>query len=286
LPLTYGYNTNHQVTSMKTLVKSSVTATYVYNALGQRIMQSGGGTIQITTLYWYDEAGHLLGEYDGSAGALIQETVWLGDIPVATLRPHTGGGVDIYYVHTDQLNTPRLVTRPSDNKQMWTWFSDPFGTTAPNSNPAGGGTFIYNLRFAGQLYDSQAGLRQNWHRDYDAAVGRYIESDLIGLHGGINTYAFVLSNPLMYRDPLGLAPPTDLLTLIGEIGEISHEAAIATLEYGSAGMGAFLVGHGVGTAVNYACNDCFGGLGGWVYETTHPEPPPPTSNQTPSSCGE
>ncbi|HVO47782.1 MAG TPA: hypothetical protein VMT29_15780 [Steroidobacteraceae bacterium] len=37
-------------------------------------------------------AGHLLGEYDG-----IQETVWLGDIPVVTLRPHSGGGVDIHY---------------------------------------------------------------------------------------------------------------------------------------------------------------------------------------------
>jgi hypothetical protein len=34
----------------------------------------------------YDEGGHLLGEYDGS-GALIQETIWLGDTPVATLRP-------------------------------------------------------------------------------------------------------------------------------------------------------------------------------------------------------
>jgi len=36
-------------------------------------------------LYAYDEAGHLLGEYDGTGG-LIKETVWLGDIPVATVR--------------------------------------------------------------------------------------------------------------------------------------------------------------------------------------------------------
>jgi len=32
-----------------------------------------------------DESGHLIGEYDGS-GNLIEETIWLGDIPVATLR--------------------------------------------------------------------------------------------------------------------------------------------------------------------------------------------------------
>ena len=59
----------------------------------------------------------MLGEYDGT-GAVIEETVWLGDIPVATLRPHAGGSVDIFYVHTDQLNTPRAVSRPSDNTLM------------------------------------------------------------------------------------------------------------------------------------------------------------------------
>ena len=57
-----------------------------------------------TVLYAYDEAGHLLGEY-GAAGTLIQATVWLGDTPVATLRP-IGSTVSIYYIHTDQLNTP------------------------------------------------------------------------------------------------------------------------------------------------------------------------------------
>jgi hypothetical protein len=100
---------------------------------GNRIQTSGGpaGTV----LYWYDEAGHVLGEYDAS-GNLIEETVWLGDIPVATLR-RNGGSVSIYYVHSDQLNTPRQVTRPSDNAQMWSWFSDPFGTDAANENPLG-----------------------------------------------------------------------------------------------------------------------------------------------------
>jgi RHS repeat-associated protein len=85
--------------------------------------------------------------------------------------------VDIFYVHTDQLNTPRAVTRPSDNMLMWSWYSDPFGTDAANENPSGAGTFKYNLRFPGQVFDGQAGLHANGYRDcYDPAIGRYCQS--------------------------------------------------------------------------------------------------------------
>jgi len=157
----------------------------------------------------YDElaSGLLVGEYDGT-GALIEETVWLGDIPVATLRPN-GATVSIYYVHSDQLNTPRQITRPSDNTAMWTWNSASFGTDAANPNPAGAGTFAYNLRFPGQAFDGHVGLHQNGFRDYDPAAGRYSESDPVGLRGGsYSTYAYVSGNPMRNIDPLGLFNPT------------------------------------------------------------------------------
>ena len=141
-----------------------------------------------------DQAGHLLGEYDGS-GNLIQETVWLGDIPVATLRP-SGSSIAIYYVVTDQLGTPREVVRPSDNAVMWTWFSGPFGVEAPNENPQGIGTFVYDLRFLGQIAGTWGSTYQNNQRDFDPATGRYIESDPAGLRAGVNTYAYVLNSPL------------------------------------------------------------------------------------------
>jgi RHS repeat-associated protein len=164
------------------------------------IKSSGTGG---TSLYVYDEAGHLVGEYD-SSGNLVEETVWLGNTPVATLKPN-GSAIAIYYVHTDHLNTPRQITRPADNAQLWTWFSDPFGTDAANANPAGTGTFSYNLRLPGQIFRGTAGLHQNTLRDYDPATGRYAESDPLGVRGGLNPYVYTGSSPLLRLDPFGLS---------------------------------------------------------------------------------
>lgn len=194
---TLTFNNRGRMSSMKV---GTATTNYVYNALGYRVKKTGS----IVRLLAYDEQGHLIGEYDG-AGALIQETVWLDDVPLATLRPKTGGGVDIFYVHTDHLNTPRKITRPSDNAVMWQWEVDAFGQALPNENPSGLGTFAYNPRFAGQYYDVESGLHYNHHRDYDPATGRYVESDPIGLKGGLNTYSYVGGAPQLRVDPSGLA---------------------------------------------------------------------------------
>lgn len=61
-------------------------------------------TSSVSTYFVYDDSGHLVGEYDNS-GSLIRETVWFGDVPVATLKPNGSGGVNVFYIHADQLNT-------------------------------------------------------------------------------------------------------------------------------------------------------------------------------------
>jgi uncharacterized protein RhaS with RHS repeats len=44
----------------------------------------------------------------------------------------------------------------------------------------------------------------NYFRDYDPQVGRYVESDPIGLKGGPNTYAYGFDDPVNSADPTGL----------------------------------------------------------------------------------
>jgi RHS repeat-associated protein len=47
-------------------------------------------------------------------------------------------------------------------------------------------------------------LYYNYFRDYDPQMGRYIESDPIGLKAGVNPYGYATANPISQSDPLGL----------------------------------------------------------------------------------
>ncbi len=190
--LGYTYDASGRLVAAKT---GAYTTLYTNDGLGQRVTRSGYGASGIAgdlERFVYDEAGQLLGEYDG-AGKAIEETVWLGDLPVAVLIP----GKLPYYIAPDQLGAPHQIASAA-RSTVWRWDHDPFGNGAP------AGSLAYNLRFPGQYYDKETGLDHNGYRDYDPSTGRYIESDPIGLAGGLNTYAYVGGNPTGGIDPAGL----------------------------------------------------------------------------------
>lgn len=107
----------------------------------------------------------------------------------------------MYYVHTDHLGTPVVIT-DSTQKNVWQGNKQPFGKTDVSVN-----LIEFNVRFPGQYYDAESGLHYNYFRDYDPATGRYVQSDPIGLGGGLNTYGYAYQNPAIYTDPTGELVP-------------------------------------------------------------------------------
>ena len=114
--------------------------------------------------------------------------------------------LSVYYIYPDHLGTPRQITNTSDDV-VWQWDNvDPYGNNIPNQNPDGQGAFTFNPRFPGQYFDQETNLNYNINRDYDPSIGRYIQSDPIGLYGGsASTYTYVGGGPLSHTDPSGLS---------------------------------------------------------------------------------
>lgn len=209
---TYTYSARGRMSAQ---TNASGTFSYLYNGLGQRVYKSGPSAVIATGVayYAYDPQGRLLGEYDAN-GKAVYETVYLGDMPVAVLTQPALNQTTVSYAYSDHLNTARVLVRPIDQAIVWSWGStEPFGQSQANPNPSGLGAFIYNPRFPGQVADPESGWFYNWHRDYNPALGRYVQSDPFGLNGGIGTYSYVEGSPLALIDSLGLEPfPGSIMT--------------------------------------------------------------------------
>jgi RHS repeat-associated protein len=114
------------------------------------------------------------------------------------------GAAQVYYIVPDHLNTPRLIA-DSTGTTVWKWDQgEPFGNDVPNNNLSGAGAFDFPLRFPGQYFDRETNIAYNYFRDYDPGIGRFMESDPIGLSAGLGTYTYVGNSPIVRFDLLGL----------------------------------------------------------------------------------
>lgn len=137
----------------------------------------------------------------GATGSPSAEYFYLNGQPLALYTKGTGllAASQLYYYHDDHLGTPQVMTDGA-GAIAWKGYYDPFGrVTLALVNKV-----VNNLRLPGQYNDSETGFYQNGFRDYDPSAGRYIESDRIGLGGGINTYAYVGGSPISRTDFSGL----------------------------------------------------------------------------------
>jgi len=189
-PATFAYNAANRLSSVS---GTALAATFVYDALGQRFSKANPGSNP--TIFTYAQDGSLIEENNNG---VVTDYVYANGVPIATLAPTTGV---LSFLHADRLGTPQLAT-DSAQASVWSTNYQPFGTTGTIN-----GSITQNVRLPGQYADAETGFNHNGFRDYMPNLGRYLESDLIGLAAGLNTYGYVRGNPLRSVDPYGLGPP-------------------------------------------------------------------------------
>ena len=182
-----------------------------YNGKGERVNKFGVGTAR-PSHYVYNESGAvaiLKGAGLDRANSGVQNIIYIDQLPVGVLD----NGL-LLPIETDHLGTPRVVS--DGNQAIWRWDlitgnastggSNAFGDRPANQDPDGNGkSYRFDLRFPGQIHDPETQLNYNYFRDYEPGTGRYVESDPIGLNGGVSTYGYVSQKPLTKTDFLGLA---------------------------------------------------------------------------------
>ena len=145
---------------------------------------------------------------------LIQRSITMAFGFLALFASCIVSGEELYFVHTDHLGTPQVVTDASQ-ATVWEGRQTPFGETEVITNQ-----IEMNVRFPGQYYDQESGLSYNYFRDYDPSLGRYVQSDPIGLDGGVNTYGYTLQNPILNIDPTGEMSIAGGLAGAGMLGSV------------------------------------------------------------------
>ena len=202
--LIYGANNR-----LQTVADEGFSTEYIYNAKGQRVIKrvNRNGAV-VETHFHYNHANQLVAE-TAANGLPVREYLYTGTMRVAMVGYQNSTEGELYYVHNDHLGTPRVMTDAAANI-VWAAYSTPFGETDIQT----GGGINNPLRFPGQYADVETGYSYNYFRDYDPSLGRYIQSDPIGLAGGVNTFGYVFGNPVIRIDPYGLVDYVDL-TLAG-----------------------------------------------------------------------
>jgi RHS repeat-associated protein len=235
----------------------SGSASYQHNARGERVGKTSligtasmiGEEVppnclaiegQSVQTFLYDESGRLIRDSSDPCAArpTNYEFVWLDDQPLAVIDadPNLPSPQLVGHITSDHLHTPRAISNAAGTV-TWTWAPVSGNSTSGGSNVFGDGpaqasgapfnTRAFNLRLPGQYLDAESGLHYNYFRDYEPGTGRYVQSDPIGLEGGISTYGYALQNPGRFVDPTGEAAAAVALCFIPGIGQVSCAAAAA-----------------------------------------------------------
>jgi RHS repeat-associated protein len=186
---TYEYSSQGRLLKV---VTPTNTIEYRHNALGNRVAKLVDG--DVVEKYLWENKTRLLAVYDGSGNLKQRYEYAIGNTPASYIE-----GSNRYYILTDQLGSPRMVT-DEDGTLLREIEYDSFGNIVADSAPE----IELPFGFAGGLYDTDTGLIRFGYRDYDPETGRWTARDPIGFDGGdTNLYGYVLGDPVNFIDPEG-----------------------------------------------------------------------------------
>lgn len=205
----YGYNAHQNMTGASHFNGTTTESIgYGYNAFNERVSKSAPSHGHYR--YVYGPGSRLMSEHRDD-NDMWTNYLWFGAELVGFTR-----GSQVLWVHSDQLDRPELVTN-SSKAVVWRAKNNAFDRQVTLDSIGG-----LAIGFPGQYYDQETGLWYNVHRYYDARIGKYTQSDPIGLNAGVNTYSYVGGNPISLVDPLGLFD-------LPRGGEGIHQCAVAFL---------------------------------------------------------
>jgi RHS repeat-associated protein len=178
---------------------TSASASYLHDPFARRMKKSVNGTA--TWFVW--DGDQLLAQFDGS-GDRDRRYAYTGGFAPAEQAVVAGSGEDVQAVHADHLDTPRGLSGGSADA-VWRAAYRAFGSTTPDEDPDGDlANVAFAVRFPGQLADPESSLHYNVYRRYDSRLGRYLEADPLGQHGGTNVFHYGSNNSVNRFDHLGL----------------------------------------------------------------------------------
>ena len=144
--------------------------------------------------YTYDD--QVIAEYEG--GSLKRKFIYGPGIDEPVMMINVDGETETkYYYHFDGLGSVAAVSDETGGvaeRYSYDVFGEPNRVSDVN-NP---------YMFTARRYDPETANYYYRARYYKPSIGRFLQTDPIGYYGGLNLYLYVLNNPVILIDPVGL----------------------------------------------------------------------------------